>query len=127
KITAHYIFIDAIHVKQFIFLLLFFSQGLFAQQKYWVTFIDKNGTIFNPREYFDDRTIRQRMQYGIPLSDSSDFPVNEKYLEEINKNVSSSSYASRWLNGVAVMATEKQIEHVREFAFVKDAEEMNAQ
>src|SRR6187455_201290 len=74
-------------------------------QKYWITFADKNGTTFNPTEYFDPRTIEQRLRWNIPVVDSLDFPVNEKYLSEVRDRVTGMSHESRWLNGVAVFAS----------------------
>src|SRR5438067_91161 len=85
---------------------LFLSNLSFSQQKYWVTFTDKSGVVFNPYEYFDERTISQRISNHISLIDSTDFPVNEKFISQVASIVDRTSFSSRWLNGLAVYATE---------------------
>ena len=102
----------------------FASYLAFAQQKYWISFSDKHGTSFNPYEYFDQRTIEQRLRWGIPLTDSTDFPVNEKYLSQVSALVNDTLHSSRWLNGVAVIAGDNQIEKVKKLPFVIEAETM---
>jgi serine protease AprX len=93
-----------------------------AQQKYWISFTDKNGTVFNPYEYFDQRTIEQRLLYHIPLSDSTDFPVSENYISQIKAVAEQTSYSSRWLNGVAAIVTDSQIELIKHFSFIKETQ-----
>ena len=104
---------------------LLISLQCFSQQKYWVTFTDKAETTFNPCDYFDDRTIAQRIAQHVSLSDSTDFPVSEKYIAEVKSIVESTSYSSRWLNGIAVHATEGEIERVKKLSCVAAVEEMD--
>jgi serine protease AprX len=108
-----------------IFLFLFSqAENSFAQNKYWVSFTDKAGVTFNPCEYFSQRTIERRIRYGISLYDSSDFPVNEKYVSQIKSLSDSLGWSSRWLNGVAVYTSEENIKQISKLSFVVDAEEL---
>ncbi len=97
------------------------------QKKYWVFFTDKNGVSFNPFEYFDPKTIENRLFQNIPLIDSSDFPLNENYVSIVKGEVDSASYCSRWFNGMAVIATGNQIEKIKSFQFVKNIEPMESE
>jgi len=108
----------------FLFFLLIFSQTCFSQNKYWITFKDKQ-TFFDPYNYFDERTIQQRLAQHVSLNDVTDFPVNENYIESVKKIVDSTSYSSRWLNGIAVYASEEKIEKIKELSCVSSIEEMN--
>lgn len=107
----------------FVFLLLSFFVK--AQNKYWVSFKDKADVTFNPREYFDERTINQRIAQNIPLYDSLDFPINDSYLLKVKSIVDSFSRSSRWLNGVAVFAGPAKMEIVSTLPFVKEVSPMS--
>ncbi len=110
--------------KLLLILFLFISVQCFSQQKYWVSFKDKAGTTFNPYEYFDDRTIVQRTAQHLSLADPTDFPVSGKYISEVKSIVSSLFHSSRWLNGIAVFATDDQIEKVKNLSCVSGVEAM---
>jgi len=98
-------------------LFLFQSLATFAE-KYWVTFTDKSDVKFDPYSYFSERTIEQRKTQGLPVCDSLDFPVSEKYCAEVTKLSDSVSYTSRWLNGIALYTTPERIETIRQLPFV---------
>lgn len=89
-----------------------------SAEKYWISFKDKSGVTFNPSDYFSARTISQRSEQSIPLNDSTDFPVNENYLSFVSSKCDSTSYSSRWLNGVAVYCNESAKEIISHFPFV---------
>ena len=107
-----------------VFLLLFVFAK--AQNKYWVSFTDKANVTFDPFNYFDERTIQQRLAQNIPLFDSLDFPANDSYLKAVRSIVDSCSWPSRWLNGIAVYGGPEEIERVASLAFVKDVTTMNS-
>ncbi len=90
-----------------------------AQQKYWICFTDKRGSTFNPYEYFDIKAIERRIKNNISLFDSTDFPLNHQYVSKINNNVNDIISETRWLNAVAVDASEQQIEAIKQLPFVK--------
>ena len=104
------------------FKLLFFFSFLFysasGSTKYWVSFSDKNGVAFDPLTYFESRTIEQRILQHIPLVDSTDFPLNQFYVQQITILADSVSWQSRWLNGIAIYASPLQVEKMKLFSFV---------
>lgn len=105
-------------------ILLFISAaGLAAQDKYWVTFSDKENVKFDPYEYFDARTIEKREKAGIPLVQFTDLPVKKEYSSAI-KQYSPVTSVSRWLNAVAVTLSEKQLEEIRNLKFVREVRKM---
>lgn len=106
--------------------LFWLSSNVFAQKKYWVSFIDKAGVSFNPYEYFSQRTIERRMRYHISLMDSSDFPVSEDYIKQVKVFSDSLSWSSRWLNGIAVYASEKNIYYISCLPFVNAVDELGS-
>lgn len=103
---------------------IFQMSGIFAQNKYWVYFSDKDGVKFDPYSFFDQKAIDRRIKSGIDLFDKSDFPVNQEYIKTVSQSVTSTSYASRWFNSLAVNATEVQIELVKKLPFVVSVEAM---
>ncbi len=106
------------------FLVLSFTS--MAQQKYWITFADKAGTTFFPNNYFDQRTIDQRISQHLSLNDSTDFPVSEKYIRQIASLVTKTSHSSRWLNGIAVYASQGELEKIKKLPCVADVEVMES-
>ena len=96
-----------------------------SAEKYWVSFKDKSGVTFNPSDYFSARTLIQRTEQSIPLSDSTDFPVNEQYLSVVSSYCDSISYSSRWLNGVAVFCNEQVKEIISQLPFVLSLKKMD--
>jgi serine protease AprX len=66
-------------------LILVFSDV--QAQKYWVFFTNKKDVSFNPYEYFDEKAIERRQNLGISLYDSTDYAVNQNYVQEIFSNV----------------------------------------
>ena len=111
----------------FVLLILFVFSNATAQNKFWVSFFDKANVTFEPLAYFDNRTIVQRLEQGISINDSSDFPVNPNYLFRVMEVADSVSVISRWLNGVAVFATPDEIKTISKFSFVKCIEPMTSQ
>src|ERR1044071_7274582 len=102
------------------FFAVFLCGGLHAQKAYWVFFTDKNGTTFDPYSYFAPEAITRRLNLGISLYDSTDFPVNENYLAEVAKRVTLVGHTTRWFNGVGVDGTDEQIAEVKQLPFVRE-------
>ncbi|MDQ3111596.1 MAG: S8 family serine peptidase [Bacteroidota bacterium] len=88
-------------------------------------FTDKNGSTFDPYTYFAPEAITRRLNLGISLYDSTDFPVCEKYIAEITKRVTLVGHTTRWFNGVGVEANEEQIVEVRKLSFVREVVEQS--
>lgn len=108
-----------------LFFILILSLHIEAQN-YWVYFKDKQGVWFDPYAYFDSKAIERRMSIGYNLYDSSDFPVNEHYIQVVCELVDSISYASRWMNALAVWADEWQIQNVAQLPFVVEVERIDS-
>lgn len=107
-----------------LFILVFSKPQSAFSEKYWVSFKDKSGVTFNPETYFSSRTILQRLEQGISLSDSSDFPVSENYCKAISIFSDSLSYSSRWLNGIAIYSSPERVNVIKQLAFVSSIEKM---
>jgi serine protease AprX len=113
-------------LKKILFIFAFaisVGGGLHAQKAFWVFFTDKNGTSFDPYSYFAPEAITRRLNLGISLYDSTDFPVNENYIAEVGKRVELVGHATRWFNGVGVEASDEQIALVRQLPFVREVRE----
>lgn len=113
--------------KFFIWLiLLFFISNFSEAEKIWVSFKDKSQVTFDAYQYFSARTIAQRVQQNLPICDSLDFPVSEKYLATVLLYSDSLSYSSRWLNGVAVYCSTQQANKISNLPFVKRIETLDS-
>ncbi|MEN8119967.1 MAG: S8 family serine peptidase [Bacteroidota bacterium] len=110
----YFIFLFVIH------LVFGFIQVNAQQNRYWVFFKDKHGSEFTPLTYFDQKAIERRIKSGIPLYDSSDFPVSKIYIEKIRSFVENVNGQTRWFNATSVTASAKQIKILAAFHFVDD-------
>ncbi len=95
-----------------------------AQNMYWVFFTDKNNTTFDPYTYFDAKAIERYQVNHADLYDITNYPVNQEYENAVNAATTEYIGESRWLNAVAVTATEEQITLVRELPFVARVQEI---
>lgn len=104
-----------------VYSLLTFSGN--AQQKYWIFFKDKSGVEFNPYEYFDPKAIERRLKHGIPLYDSTDFPINTPYIEAVENISGSRVHAGlRWFNAVLADLSPDKLPEIEMLPFVKKIE-----
>lgn len=87
---------------------------------YWVFFCNKSGAQFNPYEYFDPKAIERREKQGLPLCDSTDFPLNGDYVNAVALLADEVVGESRWFNGLGVMAGSDAIEQIKALPFVKE-------
>lgn len=95
-----------------------------AQNMYWVFFTDKNNTTFDAYSYFDAKAIERYQVNHADLYDITNYPVNQEYENAVNAATTEYIGESRWLNAVAVTATEDQIALVRELPFVARVQEI---
>lgn len=91
---------------------------MFAQNCYWVFFTDKNNTTFDPYQYFDTKAIERYQLNNLDLYDISNYPVNQQYKDQVNTMTEGYVGESRWLNALAVTATEAEIDNVKALPFV---------
>ena len=100
--------------------LLAISFSVNCQSYYYVFLTDKNKVEFNPYAYFDQKAIERRVANGISLYDSSDFPVNQNYINQIADLSDEYVGESRWFNMVMIAASDENIAAIRNFPFVKN-------
>jgi serine protease AprX len=104
--------------KLLIIAFLFCQQLCTAQNKYWVFFSNKQGVKFDPYSYFDAKAIKKHIEQGIPLTDSTDFPLNEGYVKALHSLAREITFQSRWMNAVSVITDSTQIVKIRKLPFV---------
>lgn len=98
---------------------LFFALPSMAQNCYWVLLKDKQGSTFDPYTYFDAKAIERYKLNNADIYDVSNYPLAESYVERVNAVATEEVGQSRWLNAMAVMATNEQIEEIGTMPFVK--------
>jgi len=96
--------------------------NLHSQERYWIFFKDKEGVVFDPINYLDEKTIVRREILGLPILDSTDFPVNSHYLRQVLQITGNIKATTRWFNGVSVDVNEKQLNELLELEFVSGFE-----
>lgn len=96
------------------------SFSVSAQSCYWVFLSDKNGSDFDPYTYFDDKAIERYRINKADLYDISNYPLAEKYVNQVTSIAEEVVGQSRWFNAMAVMAMPDQIEQIRLLPFVAD-------
>ncbi len=106
--------------KAIITLLLIVCAGLTinAQQPYWVFFTDKAGTTFDPYAYFDAKAIERYRLENFDLYDISNYPLNATYTAAIAAIATDTIGESRWLNAIAVEATDEEADKIERLPFV---------
>ena len=80
------------------FIILYISS--YSQQKFWVTFKDKNQSNFSldkPEEFLSPKSVERRFRQGIPIVEN-DLPISETYINEIKNIAPNIIHASKWLN-----------------------------
>ncbi len=107
--------------------LLVGSANLLAQDKYWISFTDKAGVKYDPFAELHPDAIARRQLEGLDLMDSTDFPVNQDYVESVSHLVESVSTVSRWLNGLVCFAKPSDILQLEKLPFIKEIHPMRPQ
>ena len=110
-----------------------------ADTKYWIYFVDKGN--FKPndkitknseaykvgKELLTERAIKRRLKVLSEdnLIDFADLPLNESYVNEVEKLGIELIAKSRWFNGVSAYMTKKQLEKVKKLDFVSQIQVVN--
>jgi len=108
-----------------LFVLLINISTINSQQIYRVFFTDKKDCTFDPFAYFDKKAIERRIANNLSLYDSTDFPVNQYYLNTVAKMTDSIVSVSRWFNFAYVIANNEQITKINQLPFVKNIEPLS--
>ncbi|MFO8235309.1 MAG: S8 family serine peptidase [Bacteroidales bacterium] len=106
-------------------LLLMACKHAIPQSEYWVFFKDKEGVEFRPSEYFDSKTIDRRKAQGISVNQSTDRPVSQDYIDEIEQYAKQIHSISRWLNAVKIKIDEKQVKALNSLSFIDSVKMVN--
>ena len=98
-----------------------------AQTSYYfyVQFTDKNNSPYsleNPSAFLSQRAIERRAAFGL-ICDSTDLPVNPRYLQQIRNLGIPVHSSSKWMNGATVLLTDSGLmSQVRTLPIVKFVE-----
>lgn len=95
---------------------LFVCYNLYAQQKYWVYFKDKDDAS-KGAQYVSENTIANRIMLELPVIQYSDLPVKKDYIHSI-ENSSEIVTVSKWLNAVSVFLTDSQSFKIKTLSYV---------
>lgn len=110
--------------KLWLFAVLSLLPLLCSSQAYWVFFSDKRHTSFDPYAYFDPKAIERRVVHGLSLYDSTDFPLNQDYVDAVAEIADSVGFQSRWFNALEISARPEQIRRISLLPFVTSVEPM---
>ena len=118
--------------KIFGFLLLLLPGLLLGQDQnkpvesrfYWVSFSDKNDTLFsteNPEVFLSQKAIDRREKFDIAIT-KEDFPVNPFYLDTLKSLGAKVHHTSRWLNAATILLPKKNKKVIADLSFVENIE-----
>lgn len=100
------------------------SEYALAQDRYSIIYKYKpqdSYSLEQPQAFFTEKAIDRRIKEKMAF-DSTDLPVSEKYIRQIQKEVEQVQYHSKWLNSSIVVATEEQVADIQELPFVEKVE-----
>lgn len=97
-----------------------------AQQKYWITFTDKDTTNYHYAKALSPSAIENRKKLGIALKQYSDIPINLKYIQFVNEYGIKIQHHSKWLNAVSAILTAQQAKQIQALTFVKNITPISA-
>ena len=98
--------------------------GMAQENCYWVFFIDKNNTQFDPYTYFDAKAIERYQQCGADLYDISNYPLNTEYINIIDGYTTETYGESRWLNAIGISTTPENALLIEQLPFVAKIQEI---
>ena len=98
--------------------------SLQAQDRYMVFLSDKDNvpyTLDNPEAFLSSESIERRNQQNIPV-DSSDLPIDPRYVVQLAQTGAQVFYTSRWFNAVLLAASDEVLPLVKDLDFVTGVE-----
>lgn len=100
-------------------LCLFFLCSSWAQKKYWIVFADKEQPVKGV-SYVSPDTKQRRNSLGLEELSWSDLPVKKKYTDCLAQHHIAVINYSKWINAVSAILTDKQVQLVESWSFVKE-------
>lgn len=91
----------------------------------WIFFTDKgkslNKYFENPSSVISPKSLARRAKYykGRPLIDETDIPVNQDYIEQVEKLGVKLKHKTKWFNGISAFVKKEVIEQIALLPFVK--------
>ncbi len=101
--------------SRWLLLLMWWSTFSFAQNKYWIFLKDKDGRAIPAVSL---QTVENRRLQGLPLTDETDLPLKQEYLQQLQTIDCKPQITSRWLNAVSAQLTSQQVETIKKLPFV---------
>ncbi|WP_439183643.1 S8 family serine peptidase [Carboxylicivirga taeanensis] len=96
-----------------------------AQDGYFVSFTDKNGSpyaIDKPESFLSPRAIQRRIRQNIPLVEN-DLPVSTVYTDSLIKAGIDVRYTTKWLNGAIVFSPNgEMMDTLHRVSFIRTVE-----
>lgn len=106
----------------FLFALQLFSNNT-DKYKFLVEFKYKNQSVYTldkPKDYLSQKSIQRRMNQGIKV-DSTDLPINQRYIDAVIAKGGTYVTKSKWLNTVTVSSNDIHFESkLNDLSFVED-------
>ncbi len=112
--------------RSFLFFLLLNSfTCIFSSDRYWLFFKDKNGSVFNAKDYFfhaaydEDLLLKEQ-------ADSTNYPLNPKYIDGVKMIAKDIIFTSRWLNAVLVDVPAHKVKSLSSLKYVRCVQKSGA-
>lgn len=112
----------------FFLVIIILNGGYLAAQNYvytkhWVTFIDKNNSIYNinnPEQFLGEKALERRRKQNISIQ-INDLPVNESYINNVKNLGVKILNISKWMNAITIETDDStKIEAIKNLTFVKN-------
>jgi hypothetical protein len=111
-----------IKILLFFVIVLFFNvamgQNLPPNPKYWLIFKDKGEA--KAHSLVSPQALQNRQLLNLPLHQTTDIPLNIKYLQKLNDLGIQITQQSKWLNGVSVYLTDNQLFSLKNLGFIQE-------
>jgi len=111
-------------ISAILVVLIGMSHLTLAQDRYAIQYKYKPQDTYSleePSAFMSQKAIDRRVKEKNAF-DSTDLPVSQKYITKIQAQVEQVQYHSKWLNSSVVIATEEQVDEIKDLPFVEKVE-----
>lgn len=105
--------------------VLFVANSAWAQDKFWITFKDKDIQGYSYEKNLSKETIQNRIRFGLPLYQYSDVPVKQEYVKNIEHMGVEIMSRSKWFNSVTAFLTPDQVKKISSLHYVQEVTPVN--